>query len=69
MKNKPDDELCAKCGYTYDGHVSNTGVLYPCWTPSGRYAEPKPAAAPTPPAPRSPLAPHREPTSYERTDD
>lgn len=33
----PNTELCARCGYDYSGHIGNTGVLYPCWTPSGRY--------------------------------
>jgi hypothetical protein len=37
MPNYPDDELCAKCNFTRAGHVSNTGVIYPCWTPSGKY--------------------------------
>jgi hypothetical protein len=45
-----DRELCAKCGYTFNGHVSNTGVIYPCWTPSGKYA----------PAPTAPTAAERE---------
>ena len=34
-----DGELCAKCGDTHAGHVSNTGVIYPCWTPSGRFKD------------------------------
>ncbi len=42
-----DDELCEKCNFTLAGHRSNTGVIYPCWTPSGRYSgaaisQPKP---------------------------
>lgn len=41
----PNRELCAKCGYTFAGHISNTGNVYPCWTPSGRY-QPAPAATP-----------------------
>lgn len=41
-----EDELCARCGFTYDGHISNTGVPYPCWTPSGTF-KPKPTTAPT----------------------
>jgi hypothetical protein len=31
-----DAELCAKCGSTLFNHIGNTGVVYPCWTPSGR---------------------------------
>lgn len=34
-------ELCAKCGFTYYNHESNTGVPYPCWTPSGTYSKDK----------------------------
>jgi hypothetical protein len=42
------NELCAKCSYTYDGHIGNTGCLYPCWTPSGRYraVPPSPSGEP-----------------------
>lgn len=44
-------ELCAKCGYTREGHIGNTGCVYPCWTPSGKFAPTKPAAtAPVTPA-------------------
>lgn len=37
----PLTELCAKCGFTYYNHESNTGVPYPCWTPSGRFSPDK----------------------------
>lgn len=46
------DELCSKCDFTLDGHISNTGVVYPCWTPSGVFkvrAQP-PMQATQPPA-------------------
>lgn len=32
-------ELCATCGMTFAAHVGNTGVVNPCWTPSGRYQD------------------------------
>lgn len=37
--SKADLELCAKCSLTYEGHIGNTGCVFPCWTPSGRYQE------------------------------
>ena len=46
MSETRDNELCAKCDFTFAGHVSNTGAIYPCWTPSGRYGEITPRAAP-----------------------
>jgi hypothetical protein len=45
------NELCAKCSYTYDGHIGNTGCLYPCWTPSGRYRAVPPSPSGQPPRP------------------
>jgi hypothetical protein len=36
LRRRPSpDDLCAKCGFTYAGHIGNTGCLYPCWTPHG----------------------------------
>jgi hypothetical protein len=32
-----DTEICAKCGFTYEGHIHNLGNLAPCWTPSGKF--------------------------------
>jgi hypothetical protein len=32
-----EDELCAACGKTFDGHIGNTGCVYPCWKPSGKF--------------------------------
>lgn len=47
----PDDyEICAKCGFTFSGHVGNTGCIYPCWTPSG-VLKPRPEPSPESNAP------------------
>lgn len=29
------EELCANCGKTYDVHLNNLGMVWPCWKPSG----------------------------------
>lgn len=42
-----DAELCAKCGFTLYNHLSNTGVVYPCWSPSGRFSEDRTRNHPT----------------------
>lgn len=39
VPTRADRELCASCRYTYAGHISNTGNVYPCWKPSGIYQE------------------------------
>jgi hypothetical protein len=44
-----DDEICANCPFTYAGHISNTGCVYPCWKPSGKFKQ-----ATTPPVVSSP---------------
>jgi hypothetical protein len=31
-------ELCARCGFTLYNHAGNTGCIYPCWLPSGRFS-------------------------------
>lgn len=56
---EPLAELCAKCGFTYYNHESNTGVPYPCWTPSGRYSVDKRTNAPTSPDPLQSVPPEK----------
>lgn len=38
-------EICAACGAVLDDHVSNTGVVWPCWMPSGTFRDASPPPA------------------------
>ncbi len=35
-------DRCLNCGMTYEGHISNTGAVYPCWVPIKVKLRPEP---------------------------
>lgn len=59
LDDKAGQEICRSCGAILADHIGNTGVVYPCWEPSGQFRSPEPRPEPPLPELLDVLAAHR----------